>query len=291
MRTLSLTVEQTENGLTVKTVLRRRLCLAESLLRHLKFVPDAVQRNGESVRLIDRVAAGDILSVHLDEKNTGKFMPLAMPLSVLYEDEDLLIVDKAAGIPMHSGESSLAGAVAAHLGTDAPFHPVQRLDKGTSGVVCIAKSRYMHDRLRRMLHSEDLTREYLAIVCGTPSPECGTVEAPISKAADERHRHFVTQDGLPSRTRYETLSSKGELSLVHLRLDTGRTHQIRVHMAHIGCPLLGDALYGTQDARIARPALHSLCLSLTHPLTGQQLTATARLPQDMEQIINEHIHR
>ena len=285
MRTLSLTVEQTENGLTVKTVLRRRLCLAESLLRHLKFVPGAIQRNGEDVRLIDRVAAGDILSVHLDEKSTGSFAPLATPLSVLYEDEDLLLVDKAAGVPMHSGENSLAGAIAAHLGTDAPFHPVQRLDKGSSGVLCIAKSRYMHDRLRRMLHSEGLTREYLAIVCGKPSPECGVVDAPISKTADERHRHFVTQDGLPSRTHYETLSSNAELSLLHLRLDTGRTHQIRIHMAHIGCPLLGDTLYGAADERISHPALHSHRLSLLHPLTGQQLTVTAPLPSDMKQII------
>ena len=287
MRTLSLIVKTTENGLTVKTVLRRRLCLAESLLRHLKFVPGAVQRNGEAARLIDRVQTGDQLTVLLDEKSTGRFVPVRAELSVLYEDEDLLLVDKAAGMPMHSGENSLAGAVAAHLGMDAPFHPVQRLDKGTSGVLCIAKSRYLHDRLRRMLHSEGLRREYLAIVCGKPSPECGTVDAPISKTADAAHRHCVTAEGLPSRTHYETLSSNGELSLLRLRLETGRTHQIRIHMAYIGCPLLGDALYGAADPRIARAALHSHTLSLIHPLTGVQLTADAPIPSDIKQIIEK----
>ena len=287
MRTLSLIVEATEHDLTVKTVLRRRLYLADRLLRHLKFVPGAVQRNGEAARLIDRVEAGDLLTVHLDEKSTGKFAPVSAELSVLYEDEDLLLVDKAAGMPMHSGKSSLAGAIAAYLGAETPFHPVQRLDKGTSGVLCIAKSRYLHDRLRRMLHSDDFRREYLAIVCGKPSPECGVVDTPISKTADAAHRHFVTAEGLPSRTYYETLSSNGELSLLRLRLETGRTHQIRIHMAHIGCPLLGDALYGTADERIDRPALHSRTLSLTHPLTGEQLRVKAPVPADMEKLMEK----
>lgn len=287
MRTLSLIVEATEHDLTVKTVLRRRLYLADRLLRHLKFVPGAVQRNGEAARLLDRVEAGDLLTVHLDEKSTGKFAPVSAELSVLYEDEDLLLVDKAAGMPMHSGKSSLAGAIAAYLGAETPFHPVQRLDKGTSGVLCIAKSRYLHDRLRRMLHSDDFRREYLAIVCGKPSPKAGFVDAPISKTADAAHRHFVTAEGLPSCTHYETLSSNGELSLLRLRLDTGRTHQIRVHMAHIGCPLLGDTLYGAADRRIGRPALHSRTLSLLHPLTGERLTVSAPVPADMDALIKQ----
>lgn len=285
MRTLSVTVDTTEEMLTVKTVLRRRLYLAEGLLHHLKFVPGAVQRNGKEVRLIDRVQAGDLLTVRLDEKSAGKFAAVPAELSVLYEDEDLLLLNKAAGMPMHSGENSLAGAVAAHLGADLPFHPVQRLDKGTSGVLCIAKSRYIHDRLRRMLHSESFRRDYLAVVCGKPAPEAGLVDAPISKTADAAHRHFVTEDGLPSRTRYETLSSNGELSLLRLRLDTGRTHQIRVHMAYIGCPLLGDPLYGAADKRIRRAALHSHTLSLLHPLTGERLTVSAPLPEDMAALI------
>ena len=282
MRTLELTVEQSEQGLTVKTVLRHRLCLAAGLLSHLKFVPHAVRNNGRDVRLIDRVAAGDRLTVQLGEEGESRFVPAPLPLEILYEDEDLLIVNKPAGLTMHSSAvPSLGSAAAAYLGEDIPFRPVQRLDKGTGGVLCLAKNRYIHDRLRQMLHSDDFTREYLAIACGCLNPPSGCIDAPISKAADAAHRHFVTPDGLPSRTVYETVGGSGELSLLQLRLLTGRTHQIRVHLSHIGHPLLGDSLYGEADARISRPALHSRTLSLLHPLSGKRIVVSAPLPEDM----------
>ena len=269
--------------MTVRAVLRRRLSLAEGLLSHLKYEDGAVRRNGENARLIDRVSAGDTLTVTLSESG-GKFAPVPLPLSVLYEDADLLILDKPAGLAVHGsarGAPTLGNAVAAYLGAEHPFHPVQRLDRDTSGVMCVAKNRYMHDRLRRLLHTEDFRREYLAVIQGEmPSPD-GLIDAPISRQADGLHRRFVTAGGLPARTHYETLSACGGLSLLRVRLETGRTHQIRVHFSHLGHPLLGDTLYGGEDTRFARTALHSHRLTLTHPLTEKVLTLLAPPPDDL----------
>lgn len=201
------------------------------------------------------------------------------------------MLNKPAGLAMHPMSTdlaapNLAGALVAYLGEGTVPHFVSRLDKGTSGLLIAAKSGYVHELLRRALHSEELRREYRALACGRVTPPRGVIDAPIARAEGSLVKRCVAPDGLPSRTEYEVLSYHGELTLLRLAPRTGRTHQLRVHMASLGHPLAGDWLYGTEDrALIARPALHSYALWFTHPLTHTALHFTAPLPEDMEQLI------
>lgn len=291
MRTLLWIATKEDDGRTVRSVLKTHFQMADSLLSHLKYQTGAVTCNGEAVRLIDRVAGGDRITVMMAESGSRSSLPAALPLSILYEDEDLLLLDKPAGMAVHGaagrGDPTLADALAAHLGQDSVFHPVNRLDKGTSGVMCAVKSRYIHDRLRRMLHSDEFRREYLAIAVGTIVPGAGLIDRPIARESAASHRRTVQDGGQPSRTRYETLTTKDGLSLLRVCPETGRTHQIRVHFASLGHPLLGDWLYGTRDERISRPALHSASLTLCHPMTGAQIKVEAPLPEDMKSLFPE----
>ena len=181
---------------------------------------------------------------------------------------------------------SLAAMLTNYLGAGSVPHFVSRLDKGTSGLLIAAKSGYVHDRLRRALHSSDLRREYRAVAVGRVEPPCGVIDAPIGRADGSIIRRCVRADGLPSLTEYETLQTNDRFTLLRLRPQTGRTHQLRVHMSYLGYPLAGDWLYGTEDKNlIARPALHSYELCFTQPVTGQELHFTAPIPQDMQRLI------
>ena len=152
--------------------------------------------------------------------------------------------------------------------------------------MAVAKSGYIHDRLRRTLHTDGFYREYRAVCVGCPKPPAGTIDAPIGRDETSAVRRMVRSDGQQAVSHYEVLSSRNGLSLVKLLPETGRTHQLRVHMAHIGCPLAGDWLYGTEAPDlISRPALHAYALALTHPVTGTHLYFTAPTPADMEKLI------
>ena len=177
---------------------------------------------------------------------------------------------------------TVAGALAYQRGPDFIFHVVNRLDKGTTGLMVVAKSGYIHDRLRRTLHTSGFIREYRALCVGTPFPAKGTIAAPIGRDESSTIARMVRPDGQNAVSHYEVLSQYGDLSFLKLLPETGRTHQLRVHMAHLGYPLAGDWLYGTEDpGLIARPALHSYALTLVHPVTGETLQLTAPIPEDM----------
>jgi len=207
------------------------------------------------------------------------------------EDDDLLVLNKPAGVAMHpkandASAPSLAAMLTNYLGEGSVPHFVSRLDKGTSGLLIAAKSGYVHDRLRRALHSDNLRREYRAVAVGKVEPPSGVVDAPIGRAEGSIIRRCVRADGLPSLTEYESLQTNDRFTLLRLRPQTGRTHQLRVHMAHLGYPLAGDWLYGTEDKTlIARPALHSYELWFTQPITGQELHFTVPIPQDMQRLM------
>ena len=287
MRRLTLTVTPEQAGRTVKSLLRRELHMADGAIARVKTVPDGICLNGVHARTVDRVAAGDVLTVRIDDKRSGgKFTPVAVPLDILYEDADLLALNKPAGMAVHGGydrgEPTVANALAALWGRDAAFHPVSRLDRGTSGIMVIAKSAYVHDLLRRMLHTDAFRREYLALARGAFPDDSGTVDLPIGRDEAAPTKRAVTPDGQPSRTEYTVLECFPTGALLRVRPLTGRTHQIRVHMAAIGHPLFGDALYGSPDDMLSRPALHSAYLSLRHPVTGETLELAAPLPDDLE---------
>ena len=290
-RRLDIEIPAGLDGRKIRSVLQTQLGLSAGLVTRLKHREDAVLLNGRPAKTLDTVHAGDRLSVEVGDAGGSAFAPVPARLSILWEDEDILILDKPADMAVHGrsdkGEPTVGSAVAAYLGTAAPFHPVNRLDRGTTGVMCAAKTGYMHERLRRLLHTEGLRREYLAITQGVPEPRSGVIDLPIGRRGEEK-RFCVREDGAASLTRYETLAEGDGLALLRLRPETGRTHQIRVHLSHIGCPILGDRLYGRVSAEIARPALHSSRLTLVHPLTGVTVEAAAPLPEDMRAVLERH---
>lgn len=293
MRILTHTVLPEEEGRMVKGILRGSLQLSYTLLKSLKWRENAILLNGQSVHVNAIVHAGDVVSVTLSERTPREDLyceNTAAP-NIVYEDEDLLVLNKPAGVAMHpkaddAAAPSLAVMLTGYLGEGSVPHFVSRLDKGTSGLLIAAKSGYVHDRLRRALHSSELRREYRAVAVGQVTPPCGVIDAPIGRADDSIIRRCVREDGLVSRTEYEVLQTTERFTLLRLRPETGRTHQLRVHMAYLGHPLAGDWLYGTEDKNlIARPALHSYELWFTQPVTGQELHFTAPIPQDMQRLL------
>lgn len=293
MRILTHTVLPEEDGRMVKGILRGSLQLSYTLLKSLKWRENAILLNGQSVHVNAIVHAGDVVSVALSERTPREDLyceNTAAP-NIVYEDEDLLVLNKPAGVAMHpkaddAAAPSLAAMLTGYLGEGSVPHFVSRLDKGTSGLLIAAKSGYVHDRLRRALHSSELRREYRAVAVGQVTPPRGVIDAPIGRADGSIIRRCVREDGLVSRTEYEVLQTTERFSLLRLRPETGRTHQLRVHMAYLGHPLAGDWLYGTEDKNlIARPALHSYELWFTQPITGQELHFTAPIPQDMQRLL------
>ena len=293
MRTLTYTVPPEENGHMVKGILRGDLHLSYTLLKSLKWRENAILLNGQSVHVNAIVHTGDVVSVALSERAPREDLyceHTARP-NIVYEDDDLLVLNKPAGVAMHpkaddASAPSLAAMLTGYLGEGSVPHFVSRLDKGTSGLLIAAKSGYVHDRLRRALHSDNLRREYRAVAVGAVTPDHGVIDAPIGRAEGSIIRRCVRADGLPSLTEYETLQTSERFTLLRLRPQTGRTHQLRVHMAYLGYPLAGDWLYGTEDKNlIARPALHSYELWFTQPITGQKLHFTATIPQDMQRLL------
>ena len=293
MPVLNYTVLPEDEGMTVRELLTARLGVSSSLRKALVRREGALLLNCKATYLSTTVRSGDVLTVDIsDPDGPSPIVPVDFPLSVLWEDEHLLAIDKPAGVTVHGAALTeeavtIAGAAAHYLGTTA-VHVVNRLDRGTSGVMLIAKSGYMHARCMELLHTADLRREYRAVCEGVPSPACGVIDAPIGRDTTSLLRRCVTPEGQPAVTEYEVLKVCGERALLRLLPRTGRTHQLRVHMAHVGHPLTGDWLYGTEDkALIARPALHSYCLCFTHPLTGEAVEVTAPLPEDMMRLMEE----
>ena len=295
METITRIITGSEDGSTVRHILKAKLHFSSHAISRLTRAENGILVNGQHARTVDIVHTGDALTVETGDHRPPRVevTPGNWPLPVVWEDGHLLVVDKPAGMTAHASNflpdtPTVAGALAWQRGTDFLFHPVNRLDKGTTGLMVIAKSGYVHDLLRRSLHSERFQREYRAVCIGCPQPERGTIDSPIGRKPDSVVARCVRPDGAPAVSHYEVLAEKNGMSLLKLLPETGRTHQLRVHMASIGCPLAGDWLYGTEDLNlIARPALHSCALTMTHPVTGEVLRLTAPVPADMARLVSE----
>ncbi|WP_028562129.1 RluA family pseudouridine synthase [Paenibacillus pinihumi] len=290
-----------EEGMQVRTVLERRLGVSRKLLSRLKLTEQGITLNGSRVYTSEKVKSGDQLALRMEKEQSDDILPQQMELDILYEDDDLLVVSKPAGIIVHPTHghytNTLANGVVYHWqqrGEQVRFRPIHRLDQDTSGVVAIAKNPYIHQQLSEQMQRDEMDKEYCAFVYNVPSPASGTVNEPIDRDPEQPHFRIVTPDGYPSITHYETIRSygNGAAALVGLRLETGRTHQIRVHMQHLGCNLISDQMYGRPDAISAswmleaeaaagRQALHAHRLAFTHPGTGRRISFIAPLPQDL----------
>ena len=295
IRRLELNITPELAGIKVDTLLKRHMALSGTVVRRIKWLPDGILVDGQRVNTRFQPAEGQILSVRLsDPERRSGIVPNPGPLDIVYEDGDILVLNKAPGVPVHPGpghyDDTLGNYIIAHYdetGVEADFHPVHRLDRGTSGLMALAKHPHAQEVMKNQLHTGDFQRTYLAVCEGVPEPPFGTVDAPLGPKPGSLVEQMVREDGKSARTHYEVLSVHGNRALLKLRLETGRTHQIRVHMAHLGHPLTGDFLYGTEDPEtIPRPALHSAELTLKHPISGQVLTFSAPLPGDMEKLVS-----
>jgi 23S rRNA pseudouridine1911/1915/1917 synthase len=208
-------------------------------------------------------------------------------LRILYEDDAIIAVDKPPGVVVHPSykqvSSTLLNGLLWHLRARHDARPgiLTRLDKDTSGVVVVALTATVHATLQRDQASGSIDKEYLAIVKGRPRPRAGTIDAALARDPQDRRRVVVAAGGAASQTRYEVAAEQAGVALLRCQLVTGRTHQIRVHLASRGWPILGDAVYGERDERIARQALHAWRITLPHPLTREPLTIVAPVPDDM----------
>lgn len=294
IRRVSLTVPPERAGQKVDTLLRKELGLSGTVIRRIKWLEDGILLDGERVFTSRRVEPGQVLTVRLsDPERRSGVVPAPGPLDIVYEDGDMLVLNKAPGVLVHPGTGHFSDTIGNFLldyydrtGVEADFHPVHRLDKGTSGLMVVAKHPHAQEVLKNQLHTAEFRRIYLAVCLGGPEEERGTVDAPIGMAEGSIVARAVRPDGLPARTHYRVLERRGDRTLVRLALETGRTHQIRVHMAYLGCPLAGDFLYGVEDKElISRPALHSSELTVRQPVTGEVLTFTCSLPEDMVRLM------
>lgn len=281
-------ITENERGTTVLDFLRKK-GFSRHILSSMKADKEALTRNGQRIGGREQLLAGDYFRVRLLETvDSDGIIPVSMPLSILYEDEDILVINKPADMPVHPSignyTNTLANGVAAYLDAKdehSPFRCINRLDRDTSGALILAKNAFSAAVLSTQMRNRQIRRTYLAVVEGITPPN-GTISAPISRVDDsviERHVDFL--HGEPAVTHYERLETKNEHSLLEIHLETGRTHQIRVHMGYIGHPLPADYLYHPEYDCFKRKPLHSLQLEFRHPVTDKSMCLLAPVPEDM----------
>lgn len=257
--------------------------ISAQMVKRLKAVPDGITRDGRHLRTVDAVQCGDRILLHLPEHCTHTPNP-ALHVPVLYESAQILVCDKPAGMPVHPSmrhrEDTLANWYAAQR-PDSGFHLINRLDRNTSGLCMIAKTGYAANALRGRVQK----RYYALVPNGLHGS--GTVDAPIARERESVITRCVRADGKPAVTHYRVMLQTPHCTLLELTLETGRTHQIRVHLAHIGCPLLGDELYGGDCSVLQAHALHCGSLRFADPASGAEICLHAPLRQEMQILLEK----
>lgn len=288
---IRFTADNADAGQTVRDVLQKRYGVSRRLLVRAKF-NGLITRNGTLVFVNEQVQTGDEIAVLVDEEETEAVQPEEMPLAIRYEDEDLMVIAKPAGLVVHPTGNHPAGTLANGVvaywqkrGEKRRFRAVNRLDKDTSGLLIVAKNQWAHEQFSRMQQERRLTRIYQAIAEGIVIPDAGVLDHPIGLAENSFITRQVREDGQTAVTHFRVLARGNGMSHVELRLETGRTHQIRVHMSHEGHPLAGDDLYGGARTYIGRQALHAAQLAFVHPRTGMEMKWSEPLPADMQHLL------
>ena len=303
---IEFVAEAGDEGRSLRDVLRKRIGISRRLMVRLKTSEEGLSVNGQKVWPNHKVAEGDVISLRMEAESSETILPQPMELDIVFEDEHLLVLNKPAGLIVHptTGHylNTLANGVMHYWqekGERIRFRPVHRLDEHTSGLVVVAKHSLAQQQLSAQMAEGTVVKEYRTYVYGCPPAAEGRIDAPIGRQTEDPHRRVVREDGAPSLTFYRVVEAYGDqAAAVDVRLGTGRTHQIRVHMTHIGCPIIGDSYYSEQSwneselARraaglIERQALHACRLSFRHPVTGEELRLEAALPEDMRLLKRE----
>lgn len=286
-RCITYIIPSEADGQTVQNYLRRDCGLSWRMVVKLKRVENGILLDGVHVRTIDTVRAGQQLCITMPE-DTVRIEGADIPLDIVFEDEDILVINKPPYLAVHPSagkpDPTLANAVVSHFekhGTPLSFRPLNRLDRNTSGLLLAAKNPHIAFMMRT-----SAKKRYYAVVLGELHGK-GTIDQPIRIKDGCTITREVGDGGKDSVTHFEALATDGEITLVSLVLETGRTHQIRVHMSWLGYPLVGDTMYGT-DETLPRHALHCADMTFEHPLTHHTLTFHAPLPADMQELLAAH---
>ena len=294
-RNIDYIIDEDSAVLRVEQFLRRKRYSGQNL-SEIKRMPKSILVNGVHYYMRQELSKGDHLQVRICEtKNSEKIPPTNLPLNIIYEDEDLLVLNKPAGMPIHPSlnnyTNSMANALAYYFqsqGKPFIFRCCNRLDRDTSGLTIVSKHLVSGSILSDMTKYREVHREYLAIARGSVTPSEGTIQAPLGrKEGTIIERTVDWEHGEDAVTHYKVVKEANGHSLVSLRLETGRTHQIRIHMKYLGYPLIGDYLYNPDMEYMTRQALHSHHMEFTHPITGEHMSFTAPLPEDMARVMQE----
>ena len=294
-RNIDYIIDEDSAGLRVEQFLRRKRYSGQNL-SEIKRMPKSILVNGVHYYMRQELSTGDHLQVRICEtQNSEKIPPTKLPLDIVYEDEDLLVLNKPAGMPIHPSlnnyTNSIANALAYYFqsqGKPFIFRCCNRLDRDTSGLTIVSKHLVSGSILSDMTKYREVHREYLAIARGSVTPSEGTIQAPLGrKEGTIIERTVDWEHGEDAVTHYKVVKEANGHSLVSLRLETGRTHQIRIHMKYLGYPLIGDYLYNPDMEYMTRQALHSHHMEFTHPITGEHMNFTAPLPEDMVRVMQE----
>lgn len=282
MREIIFKIDDKNSGLMIRDFLRN-FGVSSALLTKLKQDENGIKLNGKFAKAIEVLKSGDNLTVNI--KNSGK-MPEKFEcedVKVAYNDEDILVLNKPPLMPVHESRNhrgdTLANVAACYMESDCAFRAVYRLDRDTSGLVLIAKNELAASKL-----AGKIKKDYYAVVSGKFDGE-GTIDLPIRRVQESIIERGVFDDGERAVTHYEAIKTDGESTLLKLNLETGRTHQIRVHFSHLGVPLLGDTLYGGSCEKINRQALHCKTIYFTHPITHEKITVDCDFPKDFKGLI------
>ena len=294
-RNIDYIIDEDSAGLRVEQFLRRKRYSGQNL-SEIKRMPKSILVNGVHYYMRQELSTGDHLQVRICEtQNSEKIPSTKLPLDIIYEDEDLLVLNKPAGMPIHPSlnnyTNSMANALAYYFqsqGKPFIFRCCNRLDRDTSGLTIVSKHLVSGSILSDMTKYREVHREYLAIARGSVTPSEGTIQAPLGrKEGTIIERTVDWEHGEDAVTHYKLVREANGHSLVSLRLETGRTHQIRIHMKYLGYPLIGDYLYNPDMEYMTRQALHSHHMEFTHPITGAHMSFTAPLPEDMARVMQE----
>ena len=286
---LTYTVLEAEEGQKISNILRNKLNISSRLLTKLK-MNKKILVNDVPVFSSHIVKSGDFINVKIDFEEEDYIEAEDIALEILYEDEYLLAVNKPAGMVVHPSSyhlnGTLANGVKHYLNNNKKIRPINRLDRDTSGIVLFAKNEYIQECMKQ---ENTMQKEYLTILTGLLDDKCGTINAPIARKPGSIMERIVDESGQLAITHYKVLEESYNdditLSLVQVQLETGRTHQIRVHLSYIGHHILGDDLYGDKSDLINRQALHAYRIKFIHPVTGNKMEFEAKIPKDIEDLL------
>ncbi len=281
-RIFTLKIDSSLSGKRIETVLEKQMQFSRSLIAKLKRCENAVTVDGKAARLVDKLCNGQELKVAIFSDKINKVEAVSFPLDILYEDEDIIAVNKPGEMPSHPSRlhknDTLLNALGYYL--NHTVHIITRLDKDTTGVVLVAKNPLAARILTDAVKNREITKEYIAVINGVLSPDKGEIHAPIKKQ-DGKMKRIVSPDGKEAISLYETLKTKDNLSLVRLNPITGRTHQLRVHMSYMKHPIYGDSMYGAPQ-KGENIKLHCKRVSFVHPLAGENIVIEAPVPDVWE---------